>query len=278
MKKTNFLTTLCIFLLLLFVTTSCDEENYPTTPQTLQEAPPFDPEKHHPNQLHLDFIDYPPGYTKLGLAIEPPLNKDGQIQIGIESFDKLAIKYNFTELYFWREFRCKEKLYQDVWLGYLIHRGFTLTLKDSTVIQDALNALLNDKYIVAAKYIFISNEVYPPFFDENLHLPNELWITLNPRVAGFIDFGFEPEKNENGQVQIGYPSFDEIAIKYDITDMKQLYFFSPDNLNINTNFFDDCRYNDFLITIKDNTNIRDVYYELRQTQGLVLRVTYNKKQ
>ena len=68
---------------------------------------------------------------------------------------------------------------------------------------------------------------------------------------------------KNGKIQIGHDSFDTMAIEYNIIEMKQLYILQhdfPDEnyLPIWEEYYMECRYIDFLITIKDNDSIQGV--------------------
>ncbi|MCL2065627.1 MAG: hypothetical protein FWG98_14815, partial [Candidatus Cloacimonetes bacterium] len=131
----------------------------------------------------------------------------------------------------------------------------------------------------AARYRSKHISINIPTFDPVTHYPNELWITLNPSIFGVIELGFEPSKNEYGQTQIGHDLFDEIAVKYNIIDMKQLHLLQSDfpdekYWSIWNNLWgDDCRYNDFLITIKDNELINDVFDELLESK-ITMRVDF----
>ncbi|MCL2065681.1 MAG: hypothetical protein FWG98_15105 [Candidatus Cloacimonetes bacterium] len=277
---------LILAIMIAMLITSCDEfelTNPSTQQKPLVEAPPWDEEIHEPNMLDVEISGLSSKFIPWkGYEIEMTINENGQIQVGIESFDKIAVEYDFIDMEFWSEFQCPDLGYPDVWLGHLVHRGYVITLRDGRVIQEALNALLNDSRIPAARYQYKHRPIENPPFDPEMHEPNELWISLNQNIFGIIELGFEPRKNEYGQTQIGHDLFDEIAVKYNIIDMKQLHFLQsnfPDEKywSISNNLWGyDCRYNDFLITIKDNELINDVFDELLKSK-ITMRVDFKNK-
>ena len=284
LKKRFFL--ILLFVAIVMLATSCNEYdliNSSDHTNPTQEAPPWDEELHEPNMLDVDFYSLSLKLIPwVGYDFGMTWNENGQIQIGHESFDKLAVKYDFIDMEFWSDHPCPDKSYSAVWLGDFMHWGFTITLRENDVIQEALNDLLKINILRAARYSHKLPKLEIPIFDESLHYPNELWITLNQGIFGFIELGFAPTKNDNGQIQIGHAEFDAMAIKYDFTEMRQLYLLQRDFSDENylpiwyEHVKDYCRYYDFLITIADNETIEEVFQILTENIA-VLRVSYRDK-
>ena len=269
-KYVMIATLLLCIITFTFVTTNCSAKNPMNSIDTI-EMPQFNEEIHSTNMFTVSF-HYEIGNIELGIV--PTKTDEGQVQIGIESFDKIARDFDFIEMFQNRLFFCHTQYEKDIWHGYFPNNTFTVTLKEGHVFQDAVKALLHDDNVQQVYYVFSDDPFY--WGHARPHsIPNSLLICFNYNTLDIFEWGFEVGKNEERQVQIGIESFDNIAEKYNFTDMLQLHyvlisegsvFFHKHNLFRNV----------FRITVEDNDVLFDAVQELiRDTNILAVSFDYN---
>ena len=126
--------------------------------------------------------------------------EDGQVQIGLESFDKYAINYNFIDIK--RMYFVDSQDWHDTNGAYPMNI-FRVTLKDNEVIEQALSVLETDKDIIFAEYEAIMYAAMPekyipndPLFSASWHLTKiqapELWRWAagdSTVIVGIVDSG-----------------------------------------------------------------------------------------
>ncbi|MCL2065408.1 MAG: hypothetical protein FWG98_13700 [Candidatus Cloacimonetes bacterium] len=218
-KYVMIATLLLCMLTLTFVAISCSAKN-PMNPNDKIVIPQFNEEIHSPNMFTVMF-HHEIGNIELGIV--PTKTEEGHVQIGIESFDKIAREFDFIEMFQNRLFFCQYAIEDAVWEGYFPNNTFTVTTKDGSAFQDAVKALLHDDSVQQVYYVFSDDPFYwgharPPV------IPNHLLICFDYNTLGIFEWGFEVSKNEDGQVQTGIASFDSISVKYNFTDMMQFHF------------------------------------------------------
>ena len=263
-KKCVLSKPLLCFVILVFMAVSCHTD----VDDTELLAEPFDENRHHSNLLSVEFNHETLG----GFPFEYEVQRDenGYVQIGYQSFDKIARKYGFTDMVQTAKFACPDIITNDKWIGYFPNNMFRIYIENNRVIQSALNALLNDISISSANYC------HKTTLDEELHYPNVLLVYLNTSFFGHIDVGYEVTKNENGIVQMGVQSFDNIATQYGFIDMKQLIMGNFDDRIYVPNWLEYCVHNNFMITIDENAQIEDALTAL-STESCVVFVNYREK-
>lgn len=104
---------------------------------------------------------------------------DGQVQIGLHSFDELSRLYDFTNLE--RLLWVKDQEWHDEDGAYPMNI-FRVTIKNNNRIEEALKALMADKNLIFAEYETILREFYTPndpLLSTMWHIPviqaPELW-------------------------------------------------------------------------------------------------------
>jgi len=137
----------------------------------------FNDNDFYPNTIIVNFKSNAIKTTMGDISINQNNNK--QIQIGIETFDKIAIEYNFinmTQLY---KVKNKEWHTQD---GIYPMNTFKITMKDNQLIEPALIALQNENSIHFAAFDPIIRSFYTPndplFINQWHHLviqSEEMW-------------------------------------------------------------------------------------------------------
>ena len=264
----KYLVQICttVITVLLFVvgvsmaTTSCSAKN-PMNHKGTIVMPQFNEEIHSSNMFTVLF-HYEIGNIELGIV--PTKTEEGQVQIGIESFDKIAREFDFIEMFQNRLFFCHSQIEDGVWNGYFPNNYFSVTIKDGSKIQDAVTALFHDSSVQEVCYTFFCG--YGP----NI-VQNSLLICFDYNTLGIFEWGFEATINESGQVQTGIESFDNIAVKYNFTDMLQLHFRLEEASFAHKH---NLVRNVFRITVKDNDVLIEAVQELILDTN-VLAVNYD---
>jgi len=111
----------------------------------------FNPDMHLPNELLVSFNAKAIGSNTGSLNIIS--NAYGQIQIGLENFDRIAVQYNFIKLeQVFPEVKNKDWQAED---GTYLMNIFRIHLKNNDVINEALDELAKDPAIIYAEFDFL---------------------------------------------------------------------------------------------------------------------------
>ena len=168
-------------------------------------ATAFNDKDFYPNILIVNF-DAKAINTTTG-DIDIRKNEDLQVQIGLNSFDKIAREYNFIEMT--RKYTVKNKAWHSENGAYPMNT-FKIILKDNRDIENALSALKNDPNILFASYDSIMRTSYipnDPLYPQQWHHP----VIQSPLawdhtvgdptiVIGIVDSGMQwnhPDLREN---------------------------------------------------------------------------------
>ena len=274
-KKTNCkkaITMIMLIALIAVVTMSCTDSRLTVTAiqsdqvnENEHDIPSFDEKLHDPNKLLAIFDVETAGWFSLGYM--PEKDDAGYIQIGHESFDKLSQKYGIVSMF-------QQRLYHEccvpdyfVWLGYPPENIFILTIKDSTMIEMALQDLFQNDAIFEVNYV---NKENPKDWDR---CPVSLWVYFDDQIHGFFEWEFKYEKNSNGQIQIGIESFDALAVKHNFTDFHQLQIGLFRNSDWETPEYSPMN-NVFRIVTDGSSKIESIYQDLLNDSS-IFDVSYN---
>jgi len=172
----------------------------------------FNAKYHYENNLVVCF-DANAINTKTG---EIKVNKttEGQIQIGLESIDKIAIKYNFISIE--RMFYVKNQEWCDTNGAYPMNI-FRIVLEDNRVIQEALEDIIKDKSVIFAEFdpklfTYIPEKYIPndPNINNSWHLHKiqapELWKWYqgdSSVIVAIIDSGVKWNHADLGHADSG---------------------------------------------------------------------------
>ena len=251
---TILIVIITISMIYLGCTTSIDRNQIP--------EPEFDEKIHSPNSLIIVFDHETVGVFNFGYVAEK--NENGQIQIGHDSFDKMAERYNIIGIF-------QLDLFDDMyvrdteWPGYSRLNVFRITFNNALEAKELYTVLIADKSILKAWYDF--KDI--PKKDIPAYAQSILVICFDNEKTGFMDIGFEADVNEDGFVQIGYSSFDELSIRYGFTEIIQVYYYNRDTI---PNFGNLAR-NVFAIIMECESVIHDALFDLRN-EDIILSIDY----
>ena len=162
MKRISILLLLIIASLQIFAITNFDEKYF------------------YPNSIVVCF-DANAINTTTG-DIKAEQNEDGQVQIGLHSFDRLAKEYNFTDIE--RMFWVKDQKWHDDNGAYPMNI-FRVTIKDNSLIEQALRELSNDKNVIFAEFDAKTEEYYIPN-DPQLPMSWHIPVIQAPEMWDFV--------------------------------------------------------------------------------------------
>ena len=273
-KKTNCrkAITMIMLITLIALTTMCSQESkYSVTKfqtdhdyEIGHDFPSFDENLHASNKLFVVFDHLTTGTLYEGFM--PEKDGEGNIQIGYESFDKLAQKYGIIEMFQERLFFYPQQAMYGICLGYVQTNVFTLTLQKPNMIEKAVQEMLKNDAVYRVTYV---KKGLPPYTHG---YPVSLLICFDYETLGFFEWEFNYHVNDKGEIQIGIDSFDYLAAKYNFTDFYQLY--------LNRFYEDDLPYgkhsplnNVFRIGLDDVSNIEDILTDLLNDSS-ILSATY----
>ena len=265
--KVTLVIKMLSIILLMVMLVNCSTKPSSFNP-VVREIEPFDEDKHDPRTILITLNHETVGFIQIDFI--PSISTEGHIQIGVESFDQIAQKYSFEKM-FQNRLMWDPNLVEDmVWLGYSPYNGFTLTLSDGSDIQGAVNALINDINILHVNYFPKEGIIY----DQASYRSTSILICIDYQVHDYLAWGYEAKKNDQGQIQLGLESFDNLAVKFNFTDLRQLHLgVYRDNEGIYKEFSP--MNNVFRILFDDADIIQEIYNSLKNDRSIIY-VSYDK--